>query len=111
VREGRVKVLGWTAENRPANGPSAPTPRESGLPDYEAGIWWGLLARSGLPAAIRDKLNKTANEALSEGRLATYLAGEGATPSPRSAADADAFLKADLARWRAVATAAKIRVD
>jgi tripartite-type tricarboxylate transporter receptor subunit TctC len=111
VREGRVKVLGWTAENRPANGPAAPTPRESGLPDYEAGIWWGLLARRGLPAAIRQKLNATANEALTEGRLAAYLAGEGATPAPRSAAEADAFLRADITRWREVATAANIRVE
>lgn len=108
---GRVKVLGWTSENRPATGPRAPTPRESGLPDFEAGIWWGLLARRGTPSAIRDRLNAAANEALSGGRLAAYLESEGATPTPRPAAEGDAFLRADLARWRGVAEAAGIRVD
>lgn len=108
---GKVKVLGWTSEARPATGPMAPTPRESGLPDYAASIWWGLLARRGLPAQVRDQLNRAANEALKEGRLADYLAGEGATPGSGTAAEADAFLQADLARWRAVATSANIRVE
>lgn len=111
ISAGRVKVIGWTAENRPARGPQAPTPRESGLPDYEAGIWWGLLARRGTPPEIRDRLNAAANEALSGGRLASYLEGEGATPTPLSAADGDAFLQRDLAQWRQVASAANIRIE
>jgi len=108
---GRVKVLGWTGENRPAGGPQAPTPRESGLPDYEARIWWGLLARRGTPPEIRDRLNAAANGALSGGRLAAYLESEGATPTPWPAAQGDAFLRADLMRWRGVASAANIRVE
>jgi tripartite-type tricarboxylate transporter receptor subunit TctC len=111
ISSGRVKVLGWTSEGRPANGPQAPTPRESGLPDYEAGIWWGLLARRGMPPGIRDRLNAAANEALSGGRLATYLAGEGAAPTPLSATDGTRFLETDLARWREVAATANIRVE
>jgi tripartite-type tricarboxylate transporter receptor subunit TctC len=111
IQAGRVKVLGWTADQRPPAGPAGPGPRESGLPDYEATIWWGLLARRGLPAEIRDRLNAAANEALSEGRLAEYLASEGATPGRGTAEQADRFLLADLARWRDVAATANIRVD
>ncbi|NGM18675.1 tripartite tricarboxylate transporter substrate binding protein [Roseomonas stagni] len=111
IQGGRVKVLGWTSEQRPANGPAAPTPRESGLPNYEAGIWWGLLARRGLPPEVRSLINATANEALADPRLANYLASEGARPGSGDAASADRFLQADLARWKAVATAANIRVE
>ncbi len=111
IQGGRVKVLGWTSEQRPANGPPGPTPRESGFPSYEAGIWWGLLARRGMPPAIRDMVNATANEALADPRLANYLATEGATPGSGNAAAADAFLQADLRRWREVAQAANIRVE
>ncbi|MFC7737209.1 Bug family tripartite tricarboxylate transporter substrate binding protein [Roseomonas sp. GCM10028921] len=110
VRDGSVKVLGWTSGSRPASGPQAPTPEESGL-DYSAEIWWGLLARRGTPREIVEKLNAVANEALGEGRLAQYLRGEGAEPSPRSPAEFDAFLKGDIARWKQVATAANIRID
>lgn len=108
---GRVKVLGWTAENRPAGGPAGPTPREAGLPDYEASIWWGLLARRDTPAPIVAALNTAANEAVTESRLATYLTSEGATPWRGTAAEADRFLLADLARWKDVATTANIRVE
>ena len=111
IDSGRVKVIGWTGEGRPAGAPAAPTPRESGLPNYEASIWWGLLARQGTPAAIRDRLNAVAREALTGGRLAEYLAGEGARPMLVPPAEADAFLKRDLAQWRAVAAAAGIRPE
>jgi tripartite-type tricarboxylate transporter receptor subunit TctC len=111
ISGGRVKVLGWTSEQRPANGPAGPTPRESGLPGYEAGIWWGLLARRGLPNAIRDQLNAAANEALADARLAGYLASEGAQPGRGTAEEADRFLQADLTRWRDVAATANIRVE
>jgi tripartite-type tricarboxylate transporter receptor subunit TctC len=111
INAGRVKVLGWTSEQRPANGPPGPTPRESGLAGYEASIFWALLARRGLPDAIRTALNTAANEALSEGRLAEYLASEGATAARLPADAADRLLQEDLARWRAVATTANIRLD
>jgi tripartite-type tricarboxylate transporter receptor subunit TctC len=111
IQSGRVKVIGWTSEQRPPNGPPGPTPRESGLPGYEAGIFWALIARRGLPAEVRGTLNAAANAALSEGRLAEYLVSEGATPGRASAEEADRFLLADLERWRQVATAANIRVD
>jgi tripartite-type tricarboxylate transporter receptor subunit TctC len=107
----KVKVLGWTSEDRPATGPAAPTPRESGLPDYEAGIWWGLLGRRDLPGAVRNRINAAANVALAEGRLATNLANEGATPRPVSLEAGGRFLQEDLTRWREVASAANIRVE
>ncbi|MBP0445975.1 tripartite tricarboxylate transporter substrate binding protein [Roseomonas sp. SSH11] len=111
ISSGRVKVLGWTGENRPPSGPQAPTPRESGLPDYQASIWWGLLARRGTPPEIRAALNAAANEALSGGRLATYLESEGAAPTPLSPAEGEAFLQRDLAQWKQVASTANIRIE
>lgn len=110
VAAGRLKLLGWTTEAVPASGPVAPTPRGSGL-DYEAGIWWGLIARRGLPEAIRTRLNVAANAAITEGRFAQTLAQEGATPGNLPPEGGDRFVLADIARWREVAQAANIRVE
>lgn len=110
VAAGRLKLLGWTTEAVPASGPVAPTPRSSGL-DYEAGIWWGLIARRGLPEAIRTRLNAAANAAITEGRFAQTLAQEGATPGNLPPEGGDRFVLADIARWREVAQAANIRVE
>jgi tripartite-type tricarboxylate transporter receptor subunit TctC len=110
LKEGRARLLGWTSETVPASAPKAPTPRESGV-DFEAQIWWGLLARAGTPAPILQKLNEAANDALTDGPLARYLANEGAAVVARSQPDFAAFLAADLARWREVATTANIRIE
>lgn len=110
VAAGRLKLLGWTTEAVPASGPAGPTPRASGL-DYEAGIWWGLIARRGLPEAIRTRLNAAANAAITEGRFAQTLAQEGATPGNLPPEGGDSFVLADIARWREVAQAANIRVE
>ena len=111
ISSGRVKVLGWTAENRPANGPTAPTPRESGLPDYEAQIWWGVLGRRDLPEDIRTRINGAVNTALGGGALARGLVNEGAQPRPLSPEEGDRFMLADLGRWKALAASANIRMD
>jgi len=107
----RVKVLGWCAEDRPASGPAAPTPRESGLPGYSAGIWWGLIGRRHLPPALRDRINAAANAALRESRLSANLANEGASARPGSPAQGDRFLQQDLTRWRELAAASDIRAE
>ena len=110
LKEGRAKLLGWTSEAIPAGMPKAATPRDSGV-EFEAQIWWGMLARSGTPAPILARLNATANEALSEGPLARYLANEGATVQARSLEDCASFLRTDLLRWREVASTANIRIE
>lgn len=111
VSAGRVKLLGWTTDTPPAAGPAAPTPKQSGLPDYEASIWWGLLARRGIPAPVRARLNAAANAAVTEGAFAASLASEGARPAGLSPEESDRFIQADLARWREVAQGANIRVE
>jgi tripartite-type tricarboxylate transporter receptor subunit TctC len=111
VASGRLKLLGWTMEAVPQGGPAAPTPRSSGLPEYEAAIWWGMIARRGIPEAARARLNAASIAAVTEGRFAASLAQEGALPGALPPDGADRFVLADLARWRDVAQTANIRVE
>jgi tripartite-type tricarboxylate transporter receptor subunit TctC len=54
---GQLKVLGFGSTTRIAQYPDVPTLAESGLPGYEAGSWYGLVAPKGTPRAIVDKIN------------------------------------------------------
>ena len=112
IREGRVRVIAATAPGGglPPEVPPVPTVRESGI-DYEAAIWWGLLAPRGLPAEIRAAVHAAANGALGDANLARIYAAEGATPSPVGPEEFPAILHADLARWREVARIAEIRAE
>ncbi len=54
---GQLNVLGFGSTARLAQFPDMPTLAENGLPGYEAGSWYGLVAPRGTPREIVDKLN------------------------------------------------------
>ena len=54
---GSLKVLGFGSTARIPQYPDVPTLAESGLPGYEAGSWYGLMAPKGTPRPIVDKIN------------------------------------------------------
>lgn len=110
VRDGRVRLLAYSAPGIPEGAPAAPLVSESGL-DYDTAIWWGLFAPHGLPAPILERLNTEVNAALRDPDMVRLYQGEGARPSPVSPADFAAMLRTDIARWREVAQFANIRID
>ena len=110
VRDGRVRLLAYSAPGIPEGSPPAPLVTESGL-DYDISIWWGLFAPHGLPAPLLERLNAEANAALRDPDMARLYQGEGARPSPATPAEFTAMLRADIARWREVAQLANIRID
>ncbi len=110
VRDGRVRLLAYSAPGIPEGSPRAPLVTESGL-DYDISIWWGLFAPHGLPAPLLERLNAEANAALRDPDMARLYQGEGARPSPATPAEFTAMLRADIARWREVAQLANIRID
>ena len=64
VAEGKLKAIAVTTAQRATIAPDVPTMAEAGLPGYDLGLWFGLMAPAGTPAPIVDKLNKIANDAL-----------------------------------------------
>lgn len=110
VRDGRVRLLAYSAEGAPEGAPPAPLVKESGL-DYDVDIWWGLFAPRGLPADILARLNAEANSALREPDMVRLFQGEGARPSPVTPEQFTELLRTDITRWRGVAQTANIRID
>jgi tripartite-type tricarboxylate transporter receptor subunit TctC len=66
---GRLRVLGFGSAQRIARFPEVPTLAESGLPGYEAGSWYGLVAPKGTPREIVDKLNAETRRILGDPQL------------------------------------------
>jgi tripartite-type tricarboxylate transporter receptor subunit TctC len=58
VSSGRLRALGITSLKRTEIAPDWPTIAESGLPGYEASIWYGFMAPAGTPAPIVARLNQ-----------------------------------------------------
>ena len=59
MKDGRVKLLAYSEQQRHPGAPDVPTVAESGIgmPDFVMQIWLGMYAPAGVPADIINKLN------------------------------------------------------
>ncbi len=57
IKAGRLRPLAVTTRERSAALPDVPTMIESGVPGFEAGVWWAVMAPRGTPAEIVNRLN------------------------------------------------------
>jgi tripartite-type tricarboxylate transporter receptor subunit TctC len=110
-RNERFRLLAVTAAQRVPGWPDLPTFPELGFPDLVASTWFGISGPAGLPEAITTRLNADVLAALAHADVAPRLVEAGATPRRMSAAQYQAFVAAEVARWAAVAQAAGMRVD
>ncbi len=80
VQAGKLRVLGTTGTRRLPALPDVPTVAEAGLPGYQAGSWYGVLAPAGTPPAIVERLNVEMVKALNQPDVRARLLQEGAEP-------------------------------
>jgi tripartite-type tricarboxylate transporter receptor subunit TctC len=102
VEAGRLKALAVAQSKRASIMPDVPTLAEAGLPGFNAGIWIGLLAPAGTPAAIIEKLSTAANDGLNTEQVRTALKQQGTDPVGGTPGEFADFIKADIAKWAAV---------
>jgi tripartite-type tricarboxylate transporter receptor subunit TctC len=62
--EGKLVALASTEAKRTAIAPELPTMAEAGLPGFETGLWFGLVAPAGTAKDIIDKVGRAGNEAV-----------------------------------------------
>lgn len=109
VKSGRLRALAVTTAKRSTSAPDIPTVAESGVPGYEMSQWYGLLAPTGVSAAVIDRLNADVGKALRHPELGTLYQAVGADPAPSSAQEFGKFYKAEVAKWTAVVQKAGVR--
>ncbi|WP_170984920.1 tripartite tricarboxylate transporter substrate binding protein [Roseomonas sp. AR75] len=110
-RNERFRLLAVTADQRVPGWPDLPTFKELGHPDLVASTWFGISGPANLPPAITEKLNAEVLAALAQPDIAQRLREAGATPRRMSAAEYQAFVASEVARWRKVVQEANIRVQ
>ena len=111
IRGGRLKPLAVTSLTRSPLLPNVPTLDESGVKGYEAGTYTGIFAPSGTPPAVIARLHGALRKALSNEVVRERYRGMGADVWEMSQADFDAYVRADVEKWRKVARDANIVVE
>lgn len=103
VREGKLKALAVTSPKRHPQLPEVPTMAESGIVDFGATFWSGLVAPAGLPRDVEAKLGSALNDGLRKPEVEASFAKIGAETTPGSPAEFASFIAAEAGKWRAIA--------
>jgi tripartite-type tricarboxylate transporter receptor subunit TctC len=111
VKSGKVKALATTGLQRSGVLPDVPTVHESGVPNYEATIWLGLLAPKGTPRAVIERLNEAVSKIAGQPEVRQAWARQGATPMVMTPAAFDKYIQDDIAKWSRVIRSAHIKAE
>ncbi len=108
VKEGKLRALAIAGGKRWSGLPDVPTASESGLPGFEASVWYVVMAPAGTPREIVAKLNGEVNAYLKTPQAIEMFDKLGIQLEGGTDADAAAFIAAEIAKWEPIVKAAKI---
>ncbi len=99
VKSGKLRALALASATRIPVMPDLPTFAESGMPGFEIGFWFGVVATAGTPAEIITKLNKELASTLKMADVRKVLEGQGFEIIGGTPADFSAYVKRDTKKW------------
>ena len=102
IDSGQVRALATTGDKRSAVLPDVPTVNEAGVPGYEATLWLGIMAPTGTPKDVVERLNSEITKAVAKPAIRDAWAKQGAVPMTMTAAQFETFLKGDIEKWAKV---------
>jgi len=111
VRAAKIKALAVTSLKRIGQLPEVPTVSESGLPGYDASVWYGVVARAGTPPEIITRLNTEIAKIVSERGHRERMTNSDFEPNSSTPEQFGAFIRSEIAKWGKVVKAAGVRVD
>lgn len=100
IQAGKLKALAVTADKRLPALPNVPTFAEAGMPEFSYDAWFGLLAPSGTPPAIVNKINADVAAVIALPDVQQRLAQQGVTFAPNQASAFNATIASDAARFK-----------
>ncbi len=111
IRSGRVRPLAVTGLVRHPLLKDTPTMIEAGFKGFDAVQWYGVVGPANLPPAVLKTLNESLNGILTGPDLRDKLSAEAVEPQPMTPDAFAKFIRADIARWTALAKDRKIDLD
>ena len=111
VQQGRLKPLAVTTATRFPRLPNIPTVAESGIPDFNVDIWYGLLAPAKTPQTIVKKISDDLARVLTDPDLLSKLKERGLEPAYLDSVKTGDLIKQDVQRWREVIIKLKLSLE
>jgi tripartite-type tricarboxylate transporter receptor subunit TctC len=109
VLDGKLRALAVTATRRSSVLPNVPTLAELGIEGQEAETMQGILVPAGTPKEIVTLLEREITGVIAMPDIKAKLLAAGIEPEGLSAQAFAAYIKAEIAKWKKVITAAHIQ--
>jgi len=110
VQAGRLRALGVTSRQRVPQLKDVPAIAET-LPGFENLGWFGLMAPTGTPPAVTDKIYRDTTKALEAADLRKRLDDIGMAAAGSTPADFARAIREEAARWAKVIRERKLEVN
>jgi len=99
VRTGKLKALAVTGPTRDRSMPDVPTFNELGYPEFTTKVWFGLLVKTGTPAAAIARLTEAARLAHADPAVKEKLEAQGYEVAGETGPQLMPNIKAQIVRW------------
>jgi tripartite-type tricarboxylate transporter receptor subunit TctC len=111
LSDGSIRPLGVATTQRLPELPDVPTMIESGVPDFVATSWTGIMAPAGTPPEIVAKLNAAINVGLKSADMQARFRQLAASAHPGSPEQFAAFIAAEAPKWTAMAKLSNVKPE
>src|ERR1700750_1900309 len=111
IQSGKLRALAVTSLERSSVAPTVPPIAESGYPGFEALAWHGIMAPARTPPEIVAKLNKEIVKAVNDPATKALVVNQAMQTIGSTPEEFAAFVRNDIAVWKAVAMSANVTVE
>ena len=111
VKENKLKALGVTSAKRLEQLPDVPTLAESGIPGYDANVWFGIIAPNGTPPSVVNLLNSEISKIIKKPEIQKRLTDLALTPIDGSPVQFQRLIDQEAVKWADVIKKANIKLD
>jgi tripartite-type tricarboxylate transporter receptor subunit TctC len=103
IKQGRLRALGVTGDQRSQAMPDVPTIAEAGVPGYSIEAWFAMLAPAGTPAPIIDRLHREISDIIADPELKKKMLDVGQElVVNKSPAEFSAYLRSEIKKMAEV---------
>jgi tripartite-type tricarboxylate transporter receptor subunit TctC len=111
AKENKIRLLAVATAKRFGDLPDVPTVQEQINTPFEAAAWFAIMARTGTPGDVVQKVNAITNRYLQSAKAKELITRASVEAAGGTPADAAAFVKLELEKWEPVIKAANISLN
>ena len=111
LKSGKLRAIAMGTAKRSEFAPELPTIAETGVPGYNASVWYAVFAPRAVNARIVETWNTEINRMLKRPEVKELFFANGMSPIGGTARDGHDFFAREVKRWSGVIKSAKITIE